>query len=34
MFDVWQWEQKMFDGSVKTFERISREHTVMVFVVS
>lgn len=33
MFDVWQWEQQMFDGSVKTFERISREHTVIVFAV-
>ena len=24
IFSVWQWEQEMFDGSKKTFERISR----------
>src|SRR5258708_7335821 len=24
IFSVWQWEQEMFDGSKKTFERITR----------
>ena len=30
MFEVWQWEQEMFDGSIQTFERIWREPTVHV----
>ncbi|MEN9560923.1 MAG: hypothetical protein RIQ56_196, partial [Candidatus Parcubacteria bacterium] len=33
IFDVFQWEQKMFDGSVKTFERLRRPDTVQVFAV-
>lgn len=28
LFDVWHWEQKMFDGSTETFERIVRPDTV------
>ncbi len=28
LFSVWQWEQKMFDGSVATFEKISRNSSV------
>jgi len=30
MFDVWQWKQKMFDGTKETFERIKRPDTVQV----
>src|SRR3989344_4677291 len=33
IFDVYQWEQKMFDGSVDTFERLKRPDTVVVFPV-
>lgn len=28
IFEVWQWEQKMFDGSVAIFERLKRPNTV------
>lgn len=30
IFDVWQWPQKMFDGTTQTFERLSRPDTVSV----
>jgi ADP-ribose pyrophosphatase len=30
IFDVWQWKQKMFDGSYATFEKLSRADTVNV----
>jgi len=30
IFEVWQWEQKMFDGSVQTFERLKRPNTAVV----
>jgi 8-oxo-dGTP pyrophosphatase MutT (NUDIX family) len=30
LFEVWQWEQKMFDGSTHTFERVKRPDTVEV----
>jgi len=33
LFDVYQWEQKMFDGSVATFEKLKRPDTVVVFPV-
>lgn len=33
MFDVYQWEQKMFDGTFVTFERIKRADTVVTFPV-
>lgn len=33
IFEVWQWEQKMFDGSVRTFERLKRPNTVEVLAV-
>ncbi len=33
MFDVYQWEQKMFDGSAATFEKLVRPDTVVVFPV-
>ena len=29
-FDVYQWQQKMFDGSQKTFEIVKRKDTVLV----
>jgi ADP-ribose pyrophosphatase len=32
IFEVWQWEQKMFDGSTTTFEKIWRCPTVEVIV--
>jgi ADP-ribose pyrophosphatase len=31
IFDVYQWPQKMFDGSIATFERIVRPDTVIIF---
>lgn len=34
IFDVYQWEQKMFDGSTQTFEKIKRPDTVVVFPVT
>lgn len=34
MFEVWQWEQTMYDGSVQLFERIKRPDTAEVFVVT
>jgi ADP-ribose pyrophosphatase len=30
IFDVYQWEQEMFDGSTETFERAARPDTVQV----
>lgn len=30
IFNVYQWEQKMYDGSTATFERVSRPNTVQV----
>lgn len=30
IFDVYQWEQEMFDGSVEIFERLKRPNTVQV----
>lgn len=33
VFDVYQWEQEMFDGSFKTFEMIDRPDTVEVIPV-
>jgi 8-oxo-dGTP pyrophosphatase MutT (NUDIX family) len=33
IFDVYQWEQKMFDGSTATFERLKRPGTVEVIPV-
>lgn len=31
IFQVWQWEQKMFDGSFKTFEGLKRPNSIEVF---
>lgn len=33
MFDVYQWEQKMFDGTTQTFEKLKRPDTVIVYPV-
>jgi ADP-ribose pyrophosphatase len=30
IFDVYQWEQKMFDGTTETFERLKRPDTVVI----
>ncbi len=32
-YDTWQWEQEMYDGSVKIFEKIKRLNEVSVIVV-
>src|SRR3989344_1173843 len=34
IFDVYQWQQKMFDGSYETFEKIVRADTVGVIPVT
>ena len=33
IFDVYQWEQELFDGSRATFERLKRPDTAVVFGV-
>tara|TARA_Y100000031_G_C8045433_1_gene303670 strand:- start:344 stop:646 length:303 start_codon:yes stop_codon:yes gene_type:complete len=33
IFDVYQWEQEMFDGSFDTFERLKRPDTAQVIPV-
>ncbi|HAE36599.1 MAG: NUDIX hydrolase [Candidatus Nomurabacteria bacterium GW2011_GWF2_35_66] len=33
LFDVYHWDQEQFDGSKKTFEKIKRSDTVVVFPV-
>lgn len=33
IFDVWQWRQKMFDGSTAVFEKLKRADTVNVIAV-
>lgn len=33
LFDVYQWEQKLFDGSTATFEKLARADTAIVFPV-
>jgi len=33
MFDAYQWEQEMFDGSKATFEKLKRPDTVVIFPV-
>ncbi len=30
IFEVWQWEQKMYDGTVETFEKLKRSNTAGV----
>jgi ADP-ribose pyrophosphatase len=34
IFEVWQWEQKMFDGTTQTFERIRRPDSADVIAVA
>ena len=33
IFDVYQWPQKMFDGTTKTFEMLKRDDTVTTVAV-
>lgn len=33
LFDVYQWEQKLYDGTTATFEKLRRPDTVVVFPV-
>src|SRR3989344_2203505 len=33
IFDVYQWEQELFDGTKETFEKISRPDTVVVIPI-
>ncbi|RJQ30187.1 NUDIX hydrolase [Candidatus Parcubacteria bacterium] len=33
LFDVYQWEQKLYDGTKTTFEKLKRPDTVVVFPV-
>ncbi len=33
IFDVYQWEQELFDGTKTTFEKLKRPDTVVVFPV-
>lgn len=32
-FDIYQWQQKMFDGSTATFETVKRDDTVIVIPI-
>lgn len=34
IFDIYQWEQEMYDGTTHTFERIKRPNTVIVIPVT
>ena len=33
IFEVWQWQQKMYNGTTQTFERLKRPDTVQVIPV-
>lgn len=33
IFDVYQWEQEMFDGTTQTFEKLKRPDTVIVYPI-
>ena len=33
VFDVWQWQQKLYDGTSTTFEKLTRPDTVVVFPI-
>lgn len=33
-YDVYQWRQKMFDGSFETFEKLAREDTADIFPIT
>src|SRR6185503_17025636 len=34
IFDVYQWQQKIYDGSHRTFEKIKRQDTVVVLATT
>jgi len=34
IFDVYQWEQEMYDGTTEIFEKLKRPYTVEVFAVT
>ena len=34
MFEVYQWEQKLFDGSTKTFEAVKRKESVQIIATT
>lgn len=34
VFDVYQWEQEMYDGTQSTFEKVKRPDTVVVFAIT
>ncbi|MBU0974449.1 NUDIX hydrolase [Patescibacteria group bacterium] len=34
IFEVWQWQQTMFDGSIKTFEKVKRNSSVGIFPIT
>jgi len=34
IFEVWQWEQKMYDGTVEIFEKLKRTNTAQVIAVA
>ena len=34
LFDIFQWEQEMFDGSKRTFEKVWRKPTVQIIAVT
>lgn len=33
IFDIYQWQQEMFDGTFRTFEFLKRKHSALVFAV-
>jgi len=33
IFEVWQWQQKMFDGTTETFEKVKRPDTLQIIPV-
>jgi len=34
IFDIYQWEQPMYDGTIRTFERLKRPDTVIIIPVT
>jgi hypothetical protein len=33
MNEVWQWDQKMYDGTTKIFEKIKKQDTVTIIAL-
>jgi len=33
IFDVWQWDQELFDGSTAVFEKLSRANTILTIPI-